>query len=165
MTVSTRGASATPDPQPDAELDQMLALTRSLVALAMRSVDAAGDTVSLPQFRALYVLDTTGPCSAGGLAEHLGTHASTVTRILDRLVTLGYATREVPAENRRLIELDITGAGRVVVRAVMQQRATELQQMLDALPATARRQLGAALPHLVSVAEGQHGQLPEGWAH
>lgn len=153
------GRSSTP------EVADLLSLTRGLVALATRSVEAAGQAVTLPQFRALYALRYAGPCRAGTLAQHLGTHPSTVTRLLDRLVAQGYATREVPAENRRLIELDVTPAGRDVVDAVMERRAAELARMVEALPPRARSQLRAALPHLVAVADGQHGALPEGWVH
>lgn len=149
------------------ELLLMLELARALVGVAMRSVDEAASAVTLPQYRALLVLTRVGPCNAGGLAEQLGTHPSTVTRICDRLVALGYLTRETRSDNRREVELDVTPSGRAVVQGVEQHRADELTRWLDAIPASARAHFAAALPDLVAVAtEGrQDGDLPVGWAH
>lgn len=140
----------------------LLDLTRSLIALATRSVDAADGKVSLPQFRGLYVLQRTGPCNAGSLAEQLGSHPSTVTRLCDRLVKLGYVTRQVRADNRREIELDVTPAGQQIVDAVMHRRAGEFERLLSALDADTLGHLRLALPALVAAAEDQHGQLAEG---
>ena len=94
----------------------MLELTRSLVALATRSVESASEQVTLQQYRALYVLQGIGPCNAGGLAEQLGLHASSVTRLCDRLVALGLLQRDVRADNRREIQLTLTAAGRAARR-------------------------------------------------
>lgn len=148
----------------DAEMELMLELTRALVAVATRSLDAVGGKVTLSQFRALYVLQHTAPCNAGSLAEHLGSHPSTVTRLCDRLVALGYATRVVRADNRREVELDVTPAGRRIVRAVMRRREAELGHMLAPLAPAVREHLQQALPALVAAARDQHGELPEGWA-
>ena len=124
-------------------VERLLELTRVLVALAERSVAVAAPTVSLPQFRALLVLDRVGPCNGGGLAEHLGTHGSTVTRICDRLVALEYVTRDQRPENRREVALEVTAQGRAVVRAVEAYRADELgrlvQSVASAAPTPVRR--------------------------
>jgi DNA-binding MarR family transcriptional regulator len=153
------------DGGPDLRL--MLELARALVGVAMRSVEEAASDVSLPQYRALLVLERVGPCNAGGLAEQLGTHPSTVTRICDRLVALGYLTRETRSDNRREVELDVTDSGRALVHAVEQHRADELTRWLDAMPGDSRGQLAAALPDLVAVAtpSRQDGGVPVGWAH
>ena len=52
-----------PDAQvaPDELVDTVLAASRALVAVAARSLAAAGDDVTLPQYRALVVLAARGP--------------------------------------------------------------------------------------------------------
>ncbi len=143
-------------------MQRLLALTRALVALALRSVETVGHAVSLQQFRALYVLDHGGPCNATGLAEQLGTHASTVTRLCDRLVALGYATPEVkpgqPAGDRARRH----AAGREIVAAVLDRRAAELRRIVETLPEDTLDCVLGALPQLVAAAEDQHGALPGG---
>jgi len=42
-------------------VDTVLAASRALVAVAARSLAAAGDEVTLPQYRALVVLAARGP--------------------------------------------------------------------------------------------------------
>jgi hypothetical protein len=45
----------------DELVDTVLAASRALVAVAARSLAAAGDEVTLPQYRALVVLSARGP--------------------------------------------------------------------------------------------------------
>lgn len=136
------------------DVEELLEVTRGLVALALRSVDAAAPTVSLPQYRALLVLQRLGPCNGAGLAEQLGTHASTVTRIADRLAALGYVTRDLNPGNRREVEIALTREGEQVVEAVERYRAQELGRLLDALTPEVRGHLAQALPALADAASG-----------
>ena len=142
-----RSRTQTPD------VDLLVEFSRVLVGVAVRSLNAVEDKVPLAQFRALAVLERLGPCSAGGLAEQLGLHVSTVTRLCDRLVGAGYVTRRVRPDNRREITLTITRSGQRLVSSVMSQRAAELAEMLDAMPGPARAQLSGALPDVVAAAE------------
>jgi len=138
----------------------LLQLSQSLVSLALRSMTAAQGQVNLQQFRALRVLDERGPCTAGALAAALELHPSSVTRLVDRLVAAELVTREVKPENRREISLDVTRAGRRVVGAVLEERARELQAVVDALPTTVREQLREVLPALVAAQQAQDDTQP-----
>jgi DNA-binding MarR family transcriptional regulator len=135
------------------DVDLLVELSRVLVGVAVRSLGHVEDKVSLAQFRALVVLERLGPCNAGGLADELGLHTSTVTRLCDRMVAAGYVTRQVRADNRREISLTITRTGQRLVSSVMARRSAELSELLDAVPAAARLQLSRALPHVVAAAE------------
>lgn len=65
--AAARDALALPAVPADDELvDTVLAASRALVAVAARSLAAAGDEVTLPQYRALVVLAAAGP---QGMAE------------------------------------------------------------------------------------------------
>jgi len=63
-----------PDAQvaPDELVDTVLAASRALVAVAARSLAAAGDEVTLPQYRALVVLAAQGPQGTAELAAAQG---------------------------------------------------------------------------------------------
>jgi len=71
---------------PDDLVDTVLAASRALVAVAARSLAAAGDEVTLPQYRALVVLAASGPQGTADLAAALAVNPSTATRMCDRLV-------------------------------------------------------------------------------
>jgi DNA-binding MarR family transcriptional regulator len=81
-----------PPPAPaaaDELVDTVLAASRALVAVAARSLAAAGDEVTLPQYRALVVLAARGPQGTAELAAALAVNPSTATRMCDRLVRKG----------------------------------------------------------------------------
>lgn len=46
------------------------------------------------------------------LAAQLGTSPSAATRLVDRLIERGWVERESPPDNRRVVEVKITGEGR-----------------------------------------------------
>ena len=80
----------------DAVTDAVLLSSRALVAVASRSIAAVDDAVTLPQFRALVVLDRDdGGLNVGVLASELRIQPSTATRLCDRLVRKGLAERSV----------------------------------------------------------------------
>lgn len=138
---------------------------QAMVAIALRSVELAAPSVTLPQFRALLVLTRVGPCNASGLAEQLGAHPYSVTRICDRLVHLEYATRTPRPDNRRQVVLDVTAAGRALVAGVQQHRERDLQRVLESMSERSRSGLTGVLPDLLGALDREHGALPGGWVH
>jgi DNA-binding MarR family transcriptional regulator len=123
------------------EVEALLDLVPVFVGLALAAHDVEAVPVTLPQFRALFAIDRWGPCSAGGLAQRLGVHTSSVTRVCDRLVRARHMTRGPNPENRREVVLAVTDSGRALVREVLEIRAREVRRVLSALPELARRDL------------------------
>lgn len=128
------------DLAPD-EVFALLDLTPVLLGIALTAHESAGAPVTLPQYRALHALDRWGPFSAGGLAQRLGVHTSSVTRVCDRLVRTGLVSRRVNPQSRREVVLEVTPAGRAVVTQVLEVRAREARRILRGVPGPARRQL------------------------
>lgn len=120
-------------------VDAALVASRALVAVSARSLAAIGD-LTLPQFRALVVLASRGPLPSSELAHVLDVHASTVTRMVDRLVGKGYAVRGA-AEDRREVVVSVTPAATDVVAAVTEARRREFGSVIARMPAAARATL------------------------
>jgi DNA-binding MarR family transcriptional regulator len=118
----------------DELVDTVLAASRALVVVAARSLAAAGDEVTLPQYRALVVLAARGPQGTAELAAALAVTPSTVTRLCDRLVRKGLVRRHRRAGDRRSVRIALTGAGRDLVAEVTRRRRAELARLLGALP-------------------------------
>src|SRR3954471_11676361 len=97
------------------DVDATLVASRALVAVLARSLAEALEQITLPQFRVLVVLCAEGPLRSGVLAERLGMPQSTLTRTADRLVAQGLIRREVSAESRREVMVDLTDGGRDLV--------------------------------------------------
>ena len=81
---------AAADPVVDALLRREPRARRRSPRVARRSVN---EDVTLPQFRSLVVLATAGPQTVSALADRLAVHASTMTRMCNRLVTRGLVVR------------------------------------------------------------------------
>lgn len=137
--------------------------TRDLVGLALRSIEQSD--VSLPQFRLLLVLHERGRSTSTQCAHALGVVGSSVTRLADRLHASGHLLRGADPDNRSVVTLELTEAGRRVVRAVTTRRRRELKRLLDGLDPADRAACAATLGALHRVAgeagAGQpHDRLP-----
>src|SRR5690348_15445761 len=102
-------------PSQDEVIDAVLGAGRALVAIAVRSLAAAGVDVTLPQYRALVILAYSGEKRTTDLASELGVNSSTATRLIDRLVRRKLVDRQVNRADRRATSVTITPAGREVV--------------------------------------------------
>src|SRR5688572_26722022 len=95
----------------DGVVDGVLRASRALVAVAARSIAEVDDAVTLPQFRTVVALASKGPQKVGALADELGVHASTATRMCDRLVRRGLIDRETSLASRREVIVRLTAEG------------------------------------------------------
>jgi DNA-binding MarR family transcriptional regulator len=143
----------TPVPELTPEATEALqAATRLLVGVALRSLDALGAAVTLPQFRLLAVLADLGPAPSGQAARALGLDRSTITRLADRLVAAGHVTRGSDPRHRGVVILDLTASGRDLVAKVDAWRHQELAQIMGRLEATDRATVIGALSQLAQAA-------------
>lgn len=137
--------------------DAVLYASRVLVAVAARSLAGVADEVTLPQYRALVVLAAKGPQSLRALASTLDVHASTATRMCDRLVRKRLIRRKQSREDRREVVLDLTASGRRLVAEVTTRRRTEIARIVARVPRDQRQPLVTALTAFGHAA----GEVPE----
>jgi DNA-binding MarR family transcriptional regulator len=141
----------------DEVVDAVLSASRALVGVAARSLADVADDVTLPQYRALVVLCGRGPVSMSGLADELGAAPSTVTRLCDRLVRKGLATRTHPPESRREVVAVVTEQGRDLVDQVTKRRRREIARIVEHVPAQRRAPMVRALRAFAEAA----GEAPD----
>lgn len=138
---------------PDADVvDVLQETTRVLVGVASRALERLPNTVPLSQFRLLMALDEMGSSPSAAAAHRLGTAASTVTRLADRLEASGHLTRHRGRPNRSVVVLELTAAGRALVGEVVLARRAELAAIVSRLPAAERDALAVALAVLCRLA-------------
>jgi DNA-binding MarR family transcriptional regulator len=109
------------DPQtspagPRADVAAFERLTQALVGITVQSLDALDSAVTVAQFRLLRTLDGLGRVSCSTLATALGSAASSVTRLVDKLETAGLVARGSDPHSRSIVTVETTEAGREVVR-------------------------------------------------
>ena len=111
------------------------------------------------QYNLLRLLKAESPQETMALAERLVSRAPDITRMLDKLEARGLIVRERPPENRRVVRVAITPAGRNLLR-----------EMAKPVRDCAARQLGHLsaqqlqhLSELLRAARAPHEAQGSGW--
>jgi DNA-binding MarR family transcriptional regulator len=145
-------------------VDELLAASRALVGIAARALPESAD-VTLPQWRALVLLEGAGQLNVNALAAQLGVNPSTCTRLCDRLVRKGLLDRDLSPDSRREVLLRLTPAGSSLVADATARRRAEIEELVNGLSPRERRDLASALPPLVRAAgEAAEHAWVLGWA-
>lgn len=133
--------------------EAVMAASRLLVALSARALAEVSNTLTLPQLRALVVLDGCGPVKLAVLAATLGVNASTALRMVERLVAGGLVDRRGNPDNRREVVLRLTGPGADLVRTVLDHRHREIAALVRQLPVDVRSGLVVGLRALIAISD------------
>ncbi|MET7690293.1 MarR family transcriptional regulator [Streptomyces sp. NPDC005483] len=148
------------EPRSHVELDReaeevtlsVMAASRLLVAISARALASADEPLTLPQLRALVVLDACGPVKLAAMAATLGVNPSTALRMVERLEAAGHMDRKTNPDNRREVVLTLTPTGRELVERVLAHRRAEIRALVRRLPHEARTALVPALKALTEAA-------------
>ena len=95
-----------------------------------RLLETVDSGLTIPQYRVLMALSHGGIRSAM-LAERLAVRRPTLTAIADGLVAAGYAVRESEPGDRRVVQLQVTDAGRAALRRADQAYVAKLGPLFD----------------------------------
>jgi len=95
------------------------------------------------------------PITMGDLSRILGVPFSTATRTVDWLVDNGYIQRLADPEDRRVVRVELTGAGKELFRAMNDLLLESTEQFLHNFSLEERKELGRLLGKLVANLE-QH---------
>ena len=140
-----------------AAVDAVLTASRSLIAVATRSLGAAAEETTIAQYRALVVLASRGPQRMAGLAAALDVAPSTAGRMCDRLVRKGLIRRHWVRADRRAVLVSVTAAGRQVVDQATARRRALIADILATLPADTQRAVAVTLRAFADAA----GEVPD----
>ncbi|WFE53224.1 MarR family transcriptional regulator [Micromonospora sp. WMMD1155] len=153
MKLYVEGAPASTE-EHDVLVDSLSALSRTLVGITARTLNALDAEVTLSQYRTLVILASAAPLRTVDLASSLGVHPSTATRTCNRLVQRALVARRHRPEDRRVAWLTLTEAGKRLVGDVMRHRTAEIRRLLKATD-VADPQTAADLINGLVVAAGE----------
>jgi DNA-binding MarR family transcriptional regulator len=114
----------------DEDVEAVLAGSRAVVGISVRSLADAMESLSLQQYRVLVLISSRGPLRSGALAAAIGVHPSTFTRAVDRLVAAGWVSREDNPDTRREVLIAPTEKALVLVGQVLDRRRAEFEAVL-----------------------------------
>jgi DNA-binding MarR family transcriptional regulator len=141
----------------EATVDAVLTASRSLVAVATRSLGAAAEETTIAQYRTLVVLASRGPQRLVDLATTLDVAASTAGRMCDRLVRKGLIRRTRARADRRAVLVSITAAGRQVVDQATARRRALIAGIMSTLPPEQQQAVAEAMRVFADAA----GEIPD----
>ncbi|MEU7057237.1 MarR family transcriptional regulator [Streptomyces sp. NPDC046197] len=130
----------------------VMTASRLFVAISARALASTAESLTLPQLRALVVLDTRGPVKLAALAAALGVNPSTALRMVERLEVLDLVDRRTNPASRREVVLSLTSAGHALVTRVLAHRRAEIRRLVQRLPQAERAALVPALRALTAAA-------------
>lgn len=135
-------------------VDAVLAANRVFVAVAAGALANLEPEITLPQFRALVLIDIHRSMTVAELAEALGVVPSTATRMCDRLVSKELVDRTVDSANRRQMTLTLRAEGVALIAQSTRRRKREINRLLKSISPEAQADLATSLGTLVQAAHG-----------
>jgi DNA-binding MarR family transcriptional regulator len=122
------------------------------LARTLRAASAEED-LTPAQSGVLATLEREGPARAGDLATAEGLNPTMLSRVLAALEERGLTRRRPDPGDRRVAWVEVTPAGRRLVRRLRERRAALLCGYLDHLGADERAALARAVPALERLAD------------
>lgn len=138
-----RMAPMTPAPPSHADLAERLRLSVTRLARRLRQQSDVG--ASPTQLSALATVERRGPITLGELAAAERVKPPTMTAAVTRLETDGLLSRQTDAQDRRVVRVEITAAGRKLLARNRSRKTAELERRLRGLSADDRRTLSDAV--------------------
>ena len=111
--------------------------------------------------RALLIMEHGFARTPGEVADVLKVSRTNVTGILDRLESDGLITRSIDLTDRRSFTLELTDAGRELVRQIDSLRRDQLEQALTLMDAKSRETLHSGLHALTRAMDAQREKTVE----
>jgi DNA-binding MarR family transcriptional regulator len=109
---------------------------------------SAGDDLTASRLAALATIEDVGPITLGELAAVEQVQPPSMTRIVARLEENGLAVREVDAQDRRIVRVQITDFGRQTLERSRTRKNVFLAKRVARLAPDQRATLADALPVL-----------------
>ena len=136
-------------------VDQILDQLEPLITRQRRAIAREGclRAISSTQLHVLFMLLSDGPTTMGRLAESLNVSLPNVTGIVDRMVENGLVERTRAGDDRRVVTVSATAAGRNTVEEMDMLRRRQLENLLGQLNPEQQRQALETFTHLRVAAE------------
>ncbi len=112
---------------------------------------------NIVRHRILKCLERRGPHHLTEVSASLAVKKNTLSELLDRMVRDGLVARKFSADDRRMVQLRITPAGKSAIREFEKSLMDNIARFLKRLDAADRRDLVTAMESLVRILD-RHDQ-------
>jgi DNA-binding MarR family transcriptional regulator len=133
------------------QLEPLIARQRKAVAL-----QGCFRNISSTQLHVLFLLDSNGPIAMSRLAELLGVSLPNVTGIIERMVEHDLVERARSDDDRRVVEVAVTAAGRHTLEEIDMIRRGQLAAVITRLTPEQQERALRTFTELREAAETLH---------
>ena len=137
----------------DRFLPYQLAVAASRTSRAFSALYRERFGIGIAEWRVVAHLSQGGPVSVREIHERVDMDKSRVSRAATRLEQAGYVSKREHAADRRLVELELTEAGRAMINEIAPMAADFEQELADRL-GTKAATFRAGLDTLMDIEEG-----------
>ena len=141
---------------PETHLPERLRLAVTRLARRLRQQSSVDSSPT--QLSALSTIERLGPITLGDLAVAESVQPPTVTAAIGRLEGQGLVRRETDAEDRRVVRVVVTPAGRKLLARTRSRKTAYLARRLQALTPEERATLAEATEILDRLLEPEPGE-------
>ena len=136
-------------------VERILEQLEPLIARQRKAIAQQGcfRTISSTQRHVLLLLDSEGPMTMGRIAELLDVSLPTVTGIVERMVDHGLVARIRSDDDRRIVSVAVTDAGRQTVEEIDLVRRSQLAAVICRLSAEQQQRALSTFTDLRQAAE------------
>ncbi|MNI22798.1 Multiple antibiotic resistance protein MarR [compost metagenome] len=92
------------------------------------------DNLTMSQYGILYRLNISGMQKVSELAESMCITSGAITGVTDKLIAAGYAERHRDEHDRRVVYVQITEAGKIMVQLMRERQQETLSAFFEHLP-------------------------------
>lgn len=130
-------------PQTTLALDTYIKLTRASESFTSRVLShGALEDLTTTQFGVLETLYHLGPMCQGSLSQKLLKSTGNMTLVIDNLEKHGLVQRVRSSEDRRMITIELTAAGRETIERVFPIHAEHIREEMSVLTPEEQAELG-----------------------
>ena len=138
------------------EDDVLRALRRIMRAIDLHSRQLAmAFGLTAPQLVSLRVIAEEGPISPSQLARQVSLSQGTITGIVDRLAARQLVTRERSSQDRRVVTVGVTDAGRALIETAPSPLQERFVSRLNALSSEEQAIIRLTLSKIVRMMDGE----------
>lgn len=119
--------------------------------------------LSFSQVNTLFRLYHHGPSSVNALADHLGITKAAVSQLLDPLIADGFVVRSEDLEDRRKKLIELTDAGRELVKKSMRTRHAWMEDLVKEFSVEEKERILPALQLLTTRSRTLYKDHDQSW--
>lgn len=144
-------------------VEQILDQLEPIITRQRRAVAREGcfRAISSTQLHVLFMLMSDGPSTMSHLADSLDVSLPNVTGLVDRMVEHGLVERGRDSDDRRIVTVAVTGAGRAAVEEIDLVRRGQIAAILCRLTAEQQERALRTFTELRMAAEALHREERE----